>query len=68
MKMIKKETDDKGRTILTCEEPFWFFWTRERKFLNTSTFVNSSAWLEFPNMIMINDIVLKCQLDAWEAM
>ena len=64
MKLLGKEYDDSGRTILVCESRF-LFWKRTRRFLAQSQLTPSFwAWLELPGRYNVPDS-LSFQLDAW---
>jgi len=64
MRLKKKTSDDKGRTVLVCEERILFF-RRERRFVAQSAYSGRYwEWLELPNKKMVHD-QLSFQLDAW---
>jgi hypothetical protein len=66
MKVISKEQDPQGKTILVCEQRLFFFWKRTQKFLATREFPKGYwEWLRFPNMNKLWNDKLSFQLDAW---
>ena len=65
MKLKEKTADDKGRTVLVCEDRVLWFWRRERRFLAQSKLAsNYWSWLELPGKNLV-DGVTSLQLDAW---
>jgi hypothetical protein len=64
MKLKKKTTDEKGRTVLVCDDRVLFL-KRERRFVAQSEIVSGYwRWLELPNKSMVPD-TLSFQLDTW---
>jgi len=66
MILKEKTTDEKGRTVLVCEDRVLWFWRRERRFVaQTSLFGGRYwRWLELPNKSLVDDAT-SSQLDAW---
>jgi hypothetical protein len=65
MKMISKQENEDGKTIIETESKFLFF-TKIRKFIAVERHAGDySTWLELPNYSPVS-LVLSFQLDTWE--
>ena len=67
MKAVKKETNDKGHQIITCEEPVFFglFKPKKRQFIATEKYIGKYwIWKELPGKTLVgNDMFF--QLNSW---
>ena len=66
MRAIKKETNEKGHIILTCEYSILFgLFKPKKKFIATEqTFKKYWNWRSLPNKMMVGDS-MSFQLDSW---
>lgn len=66
MKAIKKETNEKGNIILTCETTLLFgLINLKTKYIATKEYPRGYwNWAKLPNKTLVNDM-LSFQLDSW---
>lgn len=66
MKAIKKETNEKGHIILTCESSYFGgVFKPKTKFIATKQYIKGHwDWRELPNKTLVGDY-MSFQLDSW---
>lgn len=66
MKAIKKEINDKGHIILTCEEPMFFsLFKSQKQFIATEEYSKGYwNWRKLPDKTLVGDH-MSIQLDSW---